>query len=294
MKTFIKISTCLLIASMLFSMSSCTQNTQVTTATTDTESETAALYYVGAETRTIMDDGEMELSINCNYFVNADNCDMYVQVIDPADAVVYEYHEVFISGTTYSATLTPEDCGIDRFVGGDYTISVSNSYNSYVGKAVVHTTPYPENTIISAEEGTVGTIDNLTYTNDYFGITFESPSGFLLDDLIYYVDTMNGYTVDYVSYSEDGTFAVLNFVGHMYYDKEISLDELVDYAAFTLPPDDYEIVNLDGIDFVEFVSQRTRFYMTLKDSDILVIALAYIDEDDPNLDIVSSSIKSTK
>lgn len=294
MKKFIRISTCVLILAMMFSMTSCAQKTEATSVTTtEAVSDTAALYYVGAESRKIMDDGTMELSINCNYFADADNSDMDVTVIDPAGEVVYEYHETFISGKTYTAVLNPEDCGIVKFAGGDYVISVSNSFNNYVGEAVVHTELYPENAIVQAQEDTTGKTEGTSYVNEYFGMRLDCPKSFYIDDLSWYLsDYTNGYTTDFVAFSEDDSLYVTVLVGKMYYEKDVTTEELIDYMPYEWDVESSEVVTLDGIEFLKFTAWSTDFYMTNKDSDIIIIELSYYNDNATQADEIASAISA--
>lgn len=282
--------TILIVCSLTLAIVACSKSP---TPTYETNLDSVDLYYITDESREIMDDGVMKFSILCNYYSAVDNSELQINLVDPLGNVVCSYKETFVSGKRYDKILTSSDLGLDRFVGGEYVISVSNSYNGYEGNSVISVREYPENTILPGDEDIIGTFDSGSWVNEYFGVQISFPATFdVYDASLYYdVDAMGGYYPECEANTADYSFYMISLVGHMYYEKEVELEDLAMYNSYTvLEANSTEVVNINGIDYLAMYYDYMTIYMTNKDYDILLIAMEYDNPENKLIGTITDSI----
>lgn len=257
------------------------------------ENDQVAIYFVVADSTIIMDDEPISFSVICNQYAAVDGSSLNIRLTNKQGNVFYETNETFISGNTYSYVLTPELCEIEMFEDGECTIRVTSSYNSYVGTATTTIEQYPENTVDSPSSDTTGLVVGNDYVNGFFELKFDAPGGYEAYDSSYFAsNTTDGYSIDYAATSSDGLTTVYTMVGHIHYENEVEVEDLIDFNSFAPDATDYEVVTINDIDFLQINYETITYYMTVKDTEILIIVYSYYGTDDPNADLMTNGIQS--
>ncbi len=214
----------------------------------ETGNSDTPIFYVNANSSEILDDYPLTYTILCNFYSKADNCNLNVQVVDATGTVVFEDTKVFVSGDKFSYSILPEDCGVIRFDSDEYTMKVSSTYNSYIGFASIKCSHRPDNTIEPGSEETWGSINDNTYSNQYFGIRYKTFEGSTVEGRNEFLYDIDGYMVDYYSYSSDYTTSTYVLIGHVYYEWQIQTKDLEKYITLYDEPFTTEIITIYDIE----------------------------------------------
>lgn len=243
--------------------------------------------------------------------LNGVEIDYYL--VDPDYSDIYTDTITFTAGGSETIKISPADCNLDEFKGGDYYIDFEPADSSFYyttddvkvkgeeGSGNSTVTPVGDGDIIKCDPECLGTYDESTgvYTNEYFGFEYTVPEGMIyMDPAMLNMQDQPGLEnidMDFLGMGTDGCMAF-----HMFgkiaildgADEDVAAEFVNSFLGGGAGAEELngESVNLAGIDFIKFSQEGFDFLVTIKDSNAFFLIFGEGDEVD--MDTYLSTFKA--